>query len=69
MALSPFPFFVFPPQAWNGYFEQHGLLSSSQEEIYVACLYWAIVTLATIGYGDITPSTQNERVMTICVML
>lgn len=31
--------------------------------------YFVIVTLTTVGYGDITPQTYNERVMTIFLVL
>ncbi len=36
---------------------------------YVAAVYWLITTLATVGYGDIVPITNMERIFTISIML
>ncbi|MGE5846500.1 MAG: cyclic nucleotide-binding domain-containing protein, partial [Ignavibacteria bacterium] len=35
---------------------------------YVKSLYWTITTLTTVGYGDITPETNGQRIFAICVM-
>ena len=32
-------------------------------------LYFVIVTLTTVGYGDITPVTYNEKVLTMFLVL
>eukprot|EP00500_Bicosoecida_sp_ms1_P000700 CAMPEP_0203808006 /NCGR_PEP_ID=MMETSP0115-20131106/1370_1 /ASSEMBLY_ACC=CAM_ASM_000227 /TAXON_ID=33651 /ORGANISM="Bicosoecid sp, Strain ms1" /LENGTH=879 /DNA_ID=CAMNT_0050716689 /DNA_START=358 /DNA_END=2994 /DNA_ORIENTATION=- len=38
-------------------------------DIYAACLYWSVMTLTTIGYGDIAPQTTLERMVAILCML
>ncbi len=36
---------------------------------YTISLYWSITTLTTVGYGDITPTTNLARLYTMGVML
>ncbi len=38
-------------------------------EKYVACLYWALATVSTIGYGDVGPVNHAERQYTMLVAL
>lgn len=36
---------------------------------YVQALYWCLTTLATIGYGDITPQTDAQRIYAMGAMI
>jgi len=38
-------------------------------EQYVAALYWAFTTMTTVGYGDITPKSDIERIYAIVSMI
>ena len=54
------------PDTWVG---TAGLIDETAGQQYVAALYWAITTLATVGYGDITPNTTLERIVSIIWMI
>lgn len=32
-------------------------------------LYWAFLTIATIGYGDITPTTDFEKIYVMVILV
>lgn len=37
--------------------------------IYIQAFYWLVVTVATVGYGDITPTTDISRIYATLVMM
>jgi hypothetical protein len=41
----------------------------SQWSSYLVSLYWCVSTLTTVGYGDITPTTNGERLYAMGVMI
>lgn len=37
--------------------------------IYIASIYWAVTTLATVGFGDITAYSDYERMFAVAWMV
>lgn len=45
------------------------LTEGSKPDQFVAAIYWATTTIATVGYGDISPTTTAERIVAMIIML
>ncbi|CAD8197075.1 unnamed protein product [Paramecium pentaurelia] len=45
------------------------ILDDSWDQQYLVSFYYACVTMFTVGYGDLTPKTQIERVVTILFII
>ena len=50
------------PVRYLGYTEVRELSSS---RAYIHALYWSVITVTTVGYGDRTPVTDGEIIITI----
>lgn len=51
------------------YFDRGGYRDSTGAPLnFVACLYYATVTLSTTGYGDIVPVTDESRLVTALII-
>lgn len=57
----------------NWYANEYGLKKGSPEPkrgtVYVDACYWILVTMSTVGYGDILPYDQSERVFACFIIL
>eukprot|EP00002_Diphylleia_rotans_P022135 TRINITY_DN4331_c0_g1_i9.p1 TRINITY_DN4331_c0_g1~~TRINITY_DN4331_c0_g1_i9.p1 ORF type:complete len:1378 (+),score=193.08 TRINITY_DN4331_c0_g1_i9:484-4617(+) len=49
--------------------DDRGFTSDNLYTQYIASLYWSILVLTTVGFGDIVATNDNERIVTICTML
>jgi voltage-gated potassium channel len=45
---------IVEPSATHGFYE---------------ALWWSVVTMSTVGYGDIAPATTDGRVVAMCLMV
>ena len=53
----------------TGWIEGQGLTASDAYDQYLTSLYWGMTTMTTVGYGDISASTNTEKVYSIISML
>lgn len=49
--------------------EKTAVINMSTEQQYLVALYWSATTMATVGYGDITPVTFPETAWCVIVLV
>ena len=54
--------------AGDSWLSRHDLATSSFNHQYLISIYWTITTLASVGYGDITPKTIPEVLVAMTAM-
>lgn len=53
----------------NGFLENYSYNGESVPSRYCSALYWAVMTATTVGYGDIVPASDLERIFAMFAML
>jgi len=43
------------------FFQDNNSWSDNRSKTFIDCFYFALVTQATVGYGDITPKSEGMR--------
>ena len=58
-----------PMNSWIGYYEEQNRWESKTSSRYAAALYWAAMSTTTVGYGDVVPQNNGERMINAFTMV
>jgi hypothetical protein len=59
---------LFEPEGDENWISAYGLDPENVKDCYIAAMYWSIMTITTIGYGDVPAKTTPERAL-VCVCM
>lgn len=50
-------------------FNSESVRPSARQSRYITALYFTFTSLTSVGFGNVAPNTDAEKIFTICVML
>ncbi|KAL4482559.1 hypothetical protein ABPG72_005802 [Tetrahymena utriculariae] len=53
----------------NNWIEYYKFNNYDIQNRYILSIYYSTITMITVGYGDITPQNQIERIYVICIVI
>lgn len=54
---------------WIQKLESEGILRTDYSSIYIAGIYYVLLTLTTVGYGDVVGDTDGEHLFQMIVVV
>ena len=48
---------------------EFGYLYLKKKDLYIVSMYYTVTTITTVGYGDISATDSNERLLAILIMI